>query len=41
MTEIRIHRTLHHEHIVQFKRYFEDDEAVYILLELCDNQVCA
>ena len=39
MTEIRIHRTLEHTNIVKFRRYFKDDEAVYILLEICNNQV--
>jgi serine/threonine protein kinase len=36
-TEIKIHRTLLHQHIVHFELYFEDPENVYILLELCHN----
>jgi polo-like kinase 1 len=38
MSEIKIHRSLHHEYIVGFDRFFEDDVNVYILLELCPNQ---
>lgn len=38
MSEIKIHRTLHNKNIVQFHHYFENDEFVYILLELCPNQ---
>ena len=40
MTEINIHRGLDHPNIVKFERYFEDEAAVYLVLELCDNQVC-
>ena len=38
MSEIKIHRSLHHNHIVGFEHFFEDAENVYILLELCQNQ---
>jgi len=38
MSEIRIHRSLHHPNIVGFEHFFEDPENVYILLELCSNQ---
>ncbi len=38
MSEIRIHRSLHHPSIVGFEHFFEDNENVYILLELCQNQ---
>lgn len=38
MSEIKIHRSLHHPSIVRFEHFFEDDENVYILLELCANQ---
>ena len=38
MSEIRIHKALHHPNIVAFERYFEDSESVYILLEMCHNQ---
>jgi polo-like kinase 1 len=33
--EIRVHRKLHHENIVKFHHYFEDEKYVYILLDLC------
>jgi polo-like kinase 1 len=35
MSEIKIHRSLHHNNIVGFEHFFEDAENVYILLELC------
>ena len=38
MSEIKIHRSLHHNNIVGFEHFFEDVENVYILLELCQNQ---
>jgi polo-like kinase 1 len=38
MSEIKIHRSLSHPNIVGFERCFEDDENVYILLEICTNQ---
>ena len=38
MSEIKIHRSLHHPYIVGFEHFFEDAENVYILLELCTNQ---
>eukprot|EP00040_Diaphanoeca_grandis_P013315 m.67315 g.67315 ORF g.67315 m.67315 type:complete len:601 (-) comp23794_c0_seq2:679-2481(-) len=37
-TEIKIHRSLRHDNIVGFHRFFEDSESVYILLEVCDCQ---
>jgi polo-like kinase 1 len=37
MSEIKIHRSLHHPSIVNFEHFFEDVENVYILLELCTN----
>jgi len=39
--EISIHRGLSHKHIVKFVSYFEDDDNVYILLELCAKRVCS
>lgn len=33
--EIQIHSSLSHEYIVALHSYFEDDENVYIILELC------
>lgn len=38
MSEIRIHRSLHHTNVVAFEHFFEDTDNVYILLELCRNQ---
>ncbi|OMJ72607.1 hypothetical protein SteCoe_28905 [Stentor coeruleus] len=38
MSEIKIHRSLHHTNIVRFEHYFEDENNVYIMLELCTNQ---
>ena len=38
MSEIRIHRSLNHENVVQFYSFFEDDDFLYILLEICQNQ---
>ncbi|OMJ87277.1 hypothetical protein SteCoe_11045 [Stentor coeruleus] len=38
MFEIKIHRSLHHTSIVSFERFFEDNENLYILLEICSNQ---
>lgn len=36
-SEIKIHRSLDHESVVRFDRYFEDKENVYILLDICHN----
>jgi polo-like kinase 1 len=41
MSEIRIHRKSEHKHIVKFEHVFEDDDNVYILLELCKKQSLA
>lgn len=38
-TEIRIHRSLKHTNIVDFRHFFEDSLNVYIILELCESQV--
>ncbi len=38
ITEIKIHKSVHHEQIVAFEHNFEDNENVYILLEVCKNQ---
>lgn len=37
--EIMIHRSLSHKHVVKFYSYFENSHSVYIVLELCPNQV--
>jgi serine/threonine protein kinase len=36
--EIKIHRTLKHRHVCEYKHFFEDRQNCYILLELCHNQ---
>lgn len=38
LSEIKIHRALNHPHIVKFEHVFEDNDNVYILLEICKNQ---
>jgi polo-like kinase 1 len=37
MSEIKIHRSIKHLHVVQFQHFFEDADNVYILLEVCQN----
>ena len=37
ISEFKIHKSIHHLHVVQFEHVFEDSENVYILLELCSN----
>jgi len=37
MSEIKIHKSMKHENVVDFISYFEDSENVYIILELCQN----
>lgn len=38
-SEIEIHQGLSHKNIVKFVRVFEDPKFIYILLELCVNNV--
>jgi len=38
MTEIRLHKSIHHQNIVKFEHVFEDSDNVYIMLEFCQNQ---
>lgn len=38
LSEIKIHRGLSHTNVVKFEHVFEDNENVYILLEMCTNQ---
>jgi len=38
ISEIKIHKSLRHANVVGFEHVFEDQENVYILLELCTNQ---
>ncbi|RXK34972.1 PLK/PLK1 protein kinase [Tremella mesenterica] len=35
--EIKLHQMLNHPNIVHFEDCFEDDENVYMILELCEN----
>jgi len=37
ISEIKIHKSLHHLYVVQFEHVLEDSENVYILLEICSN----
>ena len=37
MSEIKIHRSVHHKGIVNFEHFFEDADNIYILLEICNN----
>ncbi|XP_006634787.1 serine/threonine-protein kinase PLK3 [Lepisosteus oculatus] len=39
--EIELHKTLHHKHIVKFSHHFEDQENIYIFLELCSRKSLA
>lgn len=39
ISEIKIHKSLQHPGIVKFEHVFEDQENVYILLEICNNEV--
>ncbi|XP_063318619.1 serine/threonine-protein kinase PLK3 [Pelmatolapia mariae] len=39
--EIELHRTLSHKHVVKFSHYFEDQENIYIFLELCSRKSLA
>jgi len=38
MSEIKIHKSLKHSNVVNFEHVFEDNENVYILLEICTNE---
>jgi polo-like kinase 1 len=38
ISEIKIHKSIRHPNVVGFEHVFEDQENVYILLELCSNQ---
>jgi polo-like kinase 1 len=37
ISEVDIHRSLHDPHVVEFQGVFQDENYVYILLELCPN----
>jgi len=36
--EITIHRSLKHKHVVGFHDYFEDNNHIYIILEICNKR---
>ena len=38
-SEIELHKSLRQRHVVGFYGHFEDDQHVYILLELCSRKV--
>ena len=38
LSEIKIHKSLSHPHIVNYFSSFEDQENIYLILELCSNQ---
>lgn len=40
INEIELHKTLQHKHVVKFSHHFEDEENIYIFLELCSRKVC-
>lgn len=37
ISEVEIHRSLHHVNVVEFRGVFQDENYVYILLEFCPN----
>ncbi|XP_026989034.1 serine/threonine-protein kinase PLK3 isoform X2 [Tachysurus fulvidraco] len=39
--EIELHKTLQHKHVVKFSHYFEDQDNIYIFLELCSRKSLA
>ncbi|XP_030259793.1 serine/threonine-protein kinase PLK3 [Sparus aurata] len=39
--EIELHKTLSHKHVVKFSHHFEDQENIYIFLELCSRKSLA
>jgi polo-like kinase 1 len=38
LSEIAIHKTLNHEKVVRYVNHFDDNDFVYIILELCPSQ---
>lgn len=38
MNEIKIHRQLKHMHICKFMHFFDDNDHIYIMLEICHNK---
>jgi len=38
ISEIEVHKNLVHPNIIRFHRYFEDNDFVYLILELCERE---
>ena len=36
--ELQLHKELNHKHIVKFYHFFEDEDSIFILLELCEQK---
>uniref|UniRef100_H2RUE7 Serine/threonine-protein kinase PLK n=1 Tax=Takifugu rubripes TaxID=31033 RepID=H2RUE7_TAKRU len=41
LNEIELHRNLSHKHVVKFSHHFEDQDNIYIFLELCSRKSLA
>lgn len=39
INEIELHKSLQHKHVVKFSHHFEDQDNIYIFLELCSRKV--
>lgn len=39
LREIELHKSLRNPQVVAFHSYFEDDDSVYIILEMCRRKV--
>ena len=39
LTELRVHKDLTHKNIASLLKFFEDDERVYMILELCEGKI--
>ena len=37
MNEIKVHRSLTHNHVCKLIHFFDDEYNIYIILELCIN----
>ena len=38
VSEIKIHRQLKHPNVCMISNFFDDDNCIYIMLELCPNE---
>uniref|UniRef100_A0A8C1L5B5 Serine/threonine-protein kinase PLK3 n=2 Tax=Cyprinus carpio TaxID=7962 RepID=A0A8C1L5B5_CYPCA len=41
INEIELHKSLQHKHVVKFSHHFEDQDNIYIFLELCSRKSLA